>query len=210
MPLLLLIRHGENDFVKTARMAGRLPGVHLNERGKTQAQDLAKGLAETPLKAVYASPLERAVETAEPIAKIHKMKISLEPDLMDTDIGKWQGRSWKVLSRTKAWKVVQGAPSRFTFPEGESFLQAQMRIITALDRIVTDHKPKDLIAVVFHADPIKLALAYYLGMPLDNFQRLSIDTGSVTALMVGQMGAHLLWTNQKPPFNFPHPPKKKK
>jgi probable phosphoglycerate mutase len=150
------------------------------------------------------------VETAEPIAKIHKLEIRLVPGLMDTDIGKWQGRSWKVLSRTKAWKVVQGAPSRFTFPGGESFLQAQMRIITALDGIVANHKSKDLIAVVFHADPIKLALAYYLGMPLDNFQRISIDTGSVTALMVGQMGAHLLWMNQKPPFNIPHPSKKKK
>ncbi len=120
MPLLLLIRHGENEYVKTGKMAGRLPGVHLNERGRQQADQLAQALAHAPLKAIYASPLERALETAEPIAAGRKLEIQLRPDLMDNDIGKWQGRSWKALRRTKKWKLVQGAPSRFRFPEGRA------------------------------------------------------------------------------------------
>src|SRR5678815_3252550 len=134
MPLLLLIRHGENDYVKTGKMAGRIPGVHLNERGQKQAQALGEALKEIPIKAVYSSPLERAMETAQPIAESHKLTILPEPDLMDTDIGKWQGKSLKVLRLMKAWKIVQSAPSRFRFPEGESFTEAQTRYVNTLER----------------------------------------------------------------------------
>src|SRR5512147_148408 len=107
MPLLLLIRHGENDYVKTGRAAGRKPGVHLNERGREQAEALGKALANIPLKAIYSSPLERALETAEPIASAHKLEIQTEAGLLESDIGKWQGKSWKVLRLTKVWKIVQ-------------------------------------------------------------------------------------------------------
>lgn len=202
MPLLLLIRHGENDYVKTGKLAGRIPGVHLNEKGRKQAQALGEALTDVPLKAVYSSPLERAMETAQPIAESHKLTILQEPGLMDTDIGKWQGRSLAALRLIKAWKVVQSAPSRFRFPEGESFLDAQTRYVDALERIIARHKPKDVVAVVFHADPIKLAVAHYIGLPLDQFQRLGCDTGSVSALAIGEMGASLLKMNHRPPFDF--------
>lgn len=207
MPLLLLIRHGENDFVKTGKLAGRLPGVHLNEKGQNQAQALGEALKDVPIKAVYSSPLERAMETAAPIAEAHKLTIVQQPDLMDTDIGKWQGKSLAVLRLTKAWKVVQSAPSRFRFPEGESFIDAQTRYVDALEHILTKHKPNDVVAVVFHADPIKLAVSHFLGMPLDHFQRLGCDTGSLTAVHVSEMSAHLIKLNQRPPFEFL--PKKK-
>ena len=210
MPLLLLIRHGENEFVKTGKMAGRMPGVHLNERGRQQAVELAEALSDVPLKAIYASPLERARETAEALAGERKLEIQLRPDLMDTNIGKWQGRTLKQVRRLKKWKIVQQAPSRFTFPEGESFLQNQTRIVSCLDEIAASHKPKDIVAVVFHADPIKLAVAHYLGMPLDHFQRLGCDTASVTILFVSETGAHLVKLNQRPPFDFLPKLKKKK
>ena len=210
MPLLLLIRHGENDYVKTGKMAGRLPGVRLNDRGQKQAQALSEALRDVPIKAIYSSPLERAMETASPIAESHKLTIIQESDLMDTDIGKWQGKSLKMLRLTKAWKIVQSAPSRFRFPEGESFTEAQTRYIGALERIIQKHhKPQDVVAVVFHADPIKLAVAHFLGMPLDHFQRLSCDTGSLTALYVGDASANLIKLNQRPPFDFLPKDKKK-
>jgi probable phosphoglycerate mutase len=115
------------------------------------------------------------------------------------------------LRLTNAWKVVQHAPSRFQFPEGESFIDLQTRIVDALEAIVKRHnKPKDIIAVVFHADPIKLAVSHFLGLPLDHFQRLSSDTGSLTALFVGEMGANLLKLNQRPPFDFLAENKKQK
>jgi probable phosphoglycerate mutase len=210
MPLLLLIRHGENEFVKTGKMAGQLPGVHLNERGRKQVTELAGALEQVPLKAIYSSSLERAIETAEPIAESHKLEIQIRPQLMDNDIGKWQGRTLKQLRRIKKWKVVQEAPSRFKFPEGESFLETQTRIASCLDEIAASHKPKDIVAAVFHADPIKLAVAHYLGMPLDHFQRLGCDTASVTVLYVSETGAHLIKLNQRPPFEFLMKPEKKK
>ena len=122
---------------------------------------------------------------------------------MDANIGQWQGRSWKVLRLTKVWKIVQNAPSRFRFPDGESFPEMQTRIANALERIVKKHnKPHDIVVVVFHADPIKLAVSHFLGLPLDNFQRLSCDTGSLTAIHASESGSNLVKLNQRPPFEF--------
>ena len=203
MPLLLLIRHGENEYVKTGKLAGRIPGVNLNEKGQKQALSLAEALKNVAIKALHSSPLERAMQTAQPIADSHGLKIEQEPDLMDTNVGLWEGKSLKMLRLTNLWKVVQASPSRFRFPQGESFLEAQARYVGALERIVRQHnKPRDIIAVVFHADPIKLAVSHFLGMPLDHFQRLSCDTGSLTALFINEMGANLLKYNQRPPFDF--------
>lgn len=202
MTLLLLIRHGENDFTKKHKLAGHLPGVHLNERGQKQAQALGEAFRGVPLKAIYSSPLERAIETATPIAEATRLDVQKEAGLIETNVGKWQGRSLAVLRLTKYWKVIQHAPSRAQFPEGESFHECQSRIVTALDGILRKHKPIDIIACVFHADPIKLTVAHYIGMPLDQFQRLGCDTGSVTALHIGDMGASLIKLNQRPPFDF--------
>lgn len=210
MPILLLIRHGENDYSKKGRFAGRLPGIHLNDRGQKQADELGKALAETPIKAIYSSALERAMETAAPIAQARKLNIIQEPGLMESNVGKWQGQSIRKLALTKYWKIVQHAPSRAGHPGGESFLQTQTRITSALDAICAKYKPRDIIACVFHADPIKLAIAHYIGLPLDHFQRLGCDTASLTMLSVGESGASLMKLNQHPPFEFLSQPKKKK
>jgi probable phosphoglycerate mutase len=205
MPLLLLIRHGENEYVKTGKLAGRLPGIHLNQRGQDQARALGEALKDVPIKAIYSSPLERAMETAAPIASARKLQIIQEPNLMDADIGKWQGKSWKVLSLTKVWKIVQHSPSRFRFPEGESFPEIQTRISNVLESIIKKHnKPHAdaIVVVVFHADPIKLAVSHFLGLPLDHFQRLGCDTGSLTAIHASDSGANLVKLNQRPPFEF--------
>jgi probable phosphoglycerate mutase len=212
MPLLLLIRHGENDFTKKHKLAGYTPDVHLNERGQNQAQALGAALKDVPIKALYSSPLERAIETATPIARVRGLEIQVEPRLIETNVGKWQGRSLAALRMQKAWKVVQSAPSRAQFPEGETFYECQARIVAALDSIARSYKPQDTVACIFHADPIKLAVAHYIGLPLDHFQRLSCDTGSLTALYVGEAGANLIKLNQRPPFEFltqPKPPKEK-
>ena len=209
MPVLLLIRHGENDYTRKGIMAGRRAGVHLNERGREQAQELAKTLAGVPLVAIYSSPLERAMETAAPIATPHKMEIIQEPNLLDGKVGKWEGKSLKTLRLTNAWKVVQHSPSRFQFPEGESFVELQARVVHVLEGVVKKYnKPKDIVAVVFHADPIKLAIAHYIGLPFDHFQRLMIGTGSVSILTLFPTGAALMALNLTPPFTLPMPPKK--
>ena len=209
MPLLLLIRHGENDYSKTGRLAGRLPGVILNERGLKQAEELAKALGNAPLAAVYSSPLERAMQTAEPIAEARGLKVVPAPRLMEANVGEWQGKSVRRLALSKYWRVVQSAPSRARHPGGESFAEVQVRVASALDEICARHRDRDMIACVFHSDPIKLAVAHYIGLPLDHFQRLGCDTCSVTMLAVGASSAHLIWLNRRPPFEFPAPPKRK-
>ncbi|HUH99008.1 MAG TPA: histidine phosphatase family protein [Anaerolineales bacterium] len=209
MPILLLIRHGENDYTRKHRLAGQLPNVHLNERGQAQARALAEALKEVPLRAVYSSPLERAAETAAPIAELHSLQVIAEAGLIETDVGRWQGRSLAALNLTKHWRVVQHAPSRAQFPQGETFYQCQSRVVNSLDTLLARHKSQEVIACVFHSDPIKLAIAHYLGLPLDHFQRLGCDTGSVSAIAVGEMGAQLMWLNRRPPFELKFPPKKK-
>ena len=209
MPLLLLIRHGENEYTTRRKLAGYLPDVHLNERGQKQAQALGDALKDVPLKAIYSSPLERAIETAAPIAAARGLEVQAEAGLLETDVGKWQGRSLKALRLVKHWKVIQHAPSRARFPEGETFYECQARIVAALDSICSRHKPKDIVAAVFHADPIKLAVSHFLGLPLDHFQRLGCDTGSITVLNIGEMGAALIKLNQRPPLEFLSKEKKK-
>jgi probable phosphoglycerate mutase len=204
MSTLLLIRHGENDYLVKNRMPGHIPSIHLNGRGHEQAAELVRTLNRLPIKAIYSSPLERAVETAEPLAQTLGLGIQLLPGLTDTDVGEWEGRSWKVLSRTRLWKVIQQTPSQFQFPGGETFVQAQERVVRALDAIASAHAD-ELIAVVFHADPIKLAIAHYLGLSLDNFQRLTAHTGSVTILKMDGFAVKLLALNLIPPFSFPKP-----
>jgi probable phosphoglycerate mutase len=210
MTILLLIRHGENEYVKTGRMAGRLPDVHLNERGQQQARELAEALAQAPIKALYSSPMERAVETAMPLAQKLELEINIQPGLVETNIGEWAGMELKAARKLPEWKIVQSTPSRFRFPGGESFLEMQSRLVNEIESIARLHKKDDVVACISHADPIKLIVAYYMGMPLDHFQRLGCDTASVTMLMLAETGAALLKLNQRPPFQFPLPEKKKK
>ncbi len=205
MPLILFIRHAENDHMKKGRLAGRLPGVHLNEEGRTHAQATADKLKDAPLKAIYSSPLERALETAEIIAQPHNLPVAVRPGLMETDCGEWQDKSVKSLSRTKPWRIVQNAPSRFRFPGGEAFADTQMRIRQEVEALCALHDAKDVIACVSHADPIRLAVAFFVGLPMDLFQRLGLSPASITALMVGEMGSQLLTLNYDPAFKLSKP-----
>lgn len=182
---LLLIRHAENEYTRTGKLAGRMPGVHLNETGRKQALALAERLKAAPIRAVYASPLERARETAQPLAEAKKLGVEICAGLSEIDFGGWAGRSLKVLARTNLWRQVQQQPSRMIFPEGESFWAAQGRAVQAVEQLARDH-PKELIAAVTHADVIKLVIAHYLGQPLDLFQRLVISPASITLLHLGQ------------------------
>lgn len=198
MPTILLVRHGENDYVKKGRLAGRLPGVHLNDTGRRQAAWLAEKLKAAPVKAIYSSPLERTLETARPLAEALGLEIQPRFGLIETDCGEWQDQSLKQLKRLQLWKIVQASPSSFTFPGGESFSIAQQRIVAELQAIARQSQPKDLLVCVSHSDPIKLAVAYLIGLPLDLFQRLQVSPGSITALSIGEAGSSLLAMNVQP------------
>jgi probable phosphoglycerate mutase len=181
MTTLLLIRHGENDFMRQHRLAGWLPGIHLNARGRAQAEALIPMLEPLALEAVYSSPLERAVETAAPLARARRLAVKRRTALGEIRYGSWQGRKLSSLRRLKLWPQVQARPSLVTIPEGESFRAAQARMIGEIERLRLRHR--GAVACFSHADPIKLALSFYLGQPLDLFQRLTIDPASVSTLV---------------------------
>jgi broad specificity phosphatase PhoE len=202
MPILLLIRHGENDYLKKNKLPGHIPGIHLNQRGQEQASELSRSLSQFPIKAVYSSPLERAIETAEPLARSLEQRIQIRQGLIDTNPGTWVGRSWKSLRHTRLWKVLQQTPSQFQFPGGETLVSAQQRVVAALDEIADTYKD-ELVAVFFHADPIMLAVTHYLGLPLDNLQRLTVSAGSVTILKMNASSGKLLGLNLIPPISMP-------
>jgi probable phosphomutase (TIGR03848 family) len=206
MPTILLIRHGENEYDKKGRLAGRLPGVHLNETGHQQAEELAKTLENAPLKAVYSSPLERARETAQPIARVKGLEVTPREGLIEVDFGEWQDKTLKSLQKLKLWKVVQGRPSMMRFPSGETFAEAQHRVVQEITTLAGMHEPHDVIACVSHSDLIKLATAYFLGLPLDLFQRLMVGTASITVLHFHESFAVVGNLNYSPNLQFPQPP----
>ncbi len=181
---LILIRHATNDSLREGWLPGRLPGVHLNEAGRLQAEALAERLAGVNLAAVYASPMDRAVETARPIADRHGLEVELHPGLNEIDVGRWEGESFDRLRRRPLWRRILAYPSGTRFPGGETAWEAQARVITALDEIIAAHAG-ETVAVVFHADPIRMAVAHYLGLPLALYRRLKISPASLTVLTLG-------------------------
>jgi probable phosphomutase (TIGR03848 family) len=190
---LLLIRHAINDWVGE-RLAGWTPKVHLNEEGRAQAAALARWLADVPLAAIYSSPLERTRETAQPLAEVHGLTVQVREGLGETRYGEWTGRTLKELKEEELWPVVQVYPSGAKFPGGESLRDTQVRMVAELDAIRDAH-PGQTVAVVSHSDPIKMAVAYYTGLPLDLFQRLTISPASLTAFSFGRFGPRLVCLN---------------
>jgi probable phosphoglycerate mutase len=179
---VLLVRHG-NTATTGIVLPGRAPGLHLSERGVAQAEAVASRIAELRRKpvALYVSPLERARETAAPIATALRLRPLIERGLFECDFGLWTGKRLSLLAKKPEWRAVQNAPSTFRFPEGESFTEMQLRIWTTLERLAHKHRNKTIV-VVSHADPIKAAVTYAQGVPLDLFQRTVISTCSISAI----------------------------
>jgi probable phosphoglycerate mutase len=142
---------------------------------------LAERLEPVRLNALYSSPLERCVETAEVVAAGRRADITVDERLGEVQYGSWQGRTYRSLVKTPLWRVVQLTPSQAIFPGGESLLQLQQRGVEAIEDIRTRHR-RAIVGIVSHADMIKAMLAHYLGLHLDLFQRISVETASVSAI----------------------------
>jgi len=190
MPTLILARHGETDVIGK-RLTGRITGIHLNANGRKQAYDIAESLHEVKISAIFSSPLERAMETAKPLSEACGIPISPHSGLIEINFGAWQGRPYKQLQKLKLWETVHSAPSKVTFPAGESFPTAQQRMIASLQEIFSVMGEKDIAICFSHCDPIRLALAYFLNMALDDFQRLSVEPGSLSLVSLIDMKPHL-------------------
>jgi probable phosphoglycerate mutase len=193
----LFIRHGQTPTTGK-HLPGRAPGLHLSETGQKQAQAAADALAQLKkLDAIYSSPLERARETAAPIAAARGLKVKVDKGLLEVDVGDWTGEELKKLRRTQEWKLVHGHPSGFRFPGGESFLELQARIVDTIQRLVAAHRGETIV-MVSHADTIKAAVGYAMGAPLDMFQRFSISPCSITPILYGDGGPMVLAMNWIP------------
>jgi len=184
---ILLVRHGQNDWVQKNRLAGWIPSVHLNDTGRQQAEAAAARLAHLPIKAVYTSPLERCRETAAAIAAPHQLSLTELPTVGEVRYGQWEGAKIRKLAKDPRWTAVQHYPGRFRFPDGESLFEVQARGVAALEELARQH-PEELIVVVSHADLIKLLLAHYLGVHIDLFQRVVVSPASVSVLALHPEG----------------------
>jgi probable phosphomutase (TIGR03848 family) len=192
---ILLVRHGVTATTGKV-LPGRAPGLHLSARGLEQARRAAHRLGELEVapSALYASPLERTRETAAPIARELGLRVRRDPGLLECDFGEWTGASLASLRKKAQWRAVQHAPSTFRFPGGESFTEMQLRIWNALERLATRHRGETIV-VVSHADPIKAAVTFAQGVPLDLFQRTVISTCSISAVMLGDATPVVLTVN---------------
>ncbi len=188
------MRHGRTPSTGSV-LPGRAPGLHLADEGQAQARALAEHLASLErVDAVYTSPMERARETARPLAQARGLRARTARGLLECDFGAWTGRSLKELARLPEWATVQAYPSGFRFPEGESFAEMQSRTTATLRTLVERHQGGVVVAVS-HADPIKSAVADALGTHLDLFQRIVVSPCSVTAVCYGPGGPRVLTVN---------------
>lgn len=198
---MILVRHGRTTANTAGTLAGRTPGVRLDDTGLAQAERAAARLAVVPLTAVVSSPLERCRQTAGAIARAQSSRPRVQTDrgLTECDYGHWQGRALKDLAKEPLWKVVQSQPSAATFPGGESMAAMQARVVDAVRRrdaaIEQAHGPAAVWVAVSHGDLVKALLADALGMHLDLFQRLNVDPASLSIVRYTASRPFVLGTN---------------
>lgn len=183
---VLLVRHGDNDFTGHT-LIGWTPGIHLNDRGRLQAARLAERLGHVPIRAIYSSPLERALETMEPLAARLRLEIRTCDALGEIRIGEWTGRTIRDLESDPRWQRFNMHRSTARIPGGELMLEVQTRMVEALEEIRRNH-PEETVVAASHGDPIRAALLHYLGMPLDFIHRLEIRTASVSVIVLNDWG----------------------
>ena len=192
--VVVLVRHGQTGTTGKV-LPGRAPGLHLADAGREQAERAAARIAELKqVDAVYASPLERARETAAPIAAARGLRVRTERGLLECDFGDWTGQELKTLMKLPEWGAVQRYPSGFRFPNGESFVEMQQRMVGAIEKLRAAH-PGGVVVAVSHADTIKAAVAHAMGTHLDLFQRIVISTCSISAIAYSPGGPAVLTVN---------------
>ncbi|MDT0203574.1 MSMEG_4193 family putative phosphomutase [Nocardioides sp. AE5] len=187
MATVVLVRHGRSTANTGGVLAGRTPGVDLDETGREQARLAAERLAPVPVARIVSSPLERCRQTAEAlVAAQPQVTVDIEPGLLECDYGDWSGRTISDLLKEPLWKTVQHQPSAAGFPGGETLSAMMARAVAAVRRIDAEveasHGESAVWVAVSHGDIIKAILADALGMHLDLFQRLHVDPASMSII----------------------------
>jgi broad specificity phosphatase PhoE len=177
--MLLLIRHALVDACGRY-LAGRQRGIHLNAGGRLQAAQLGRCLATIPLRAIYSSPMERAIETALAVAG-NGRSVTVAPDLNEIDFGQWTGVAFEELDARPEWRAFNASRSSTPIPGGERMANVQARAF----RCVMDlhrHHPGEVIAIVSHGDVLRSIVARVIGTPLDKIGSFEIDPASISVL----------------------------
>ena len=190
------VRHGSHDRLGRV-LCGRMPGVTLSEQGAAERQALARRLTREPIDAVYASPLERTVETAEPIAQALGRPLQLSEDLLEVDYGEWTGAAFADLEGRPEWRAWNERRTSALPPGGESMAQVQMRVGRFINEAVQRH-PGQRVAAVSHGDVIKAALMAGLGLSLDEHHRIEVSPGSLSVVAAGDWGLKVHSMNEVP------------
>jgi probable phosphomutase (TIGR03848 family) len=183
---VLLLRHARSTSNQSGRLAGRTPGIGLDDHGRAQAQALVERLAATPLAAVLSSPAQRCTDTLAPLNLARGLQISVDERLGEVDYGAWTGQPLRSLAKQPLWKVVQLHPSAAVFPDGEAMAQVQARAVTAIRewdvKIAAEHGRHAVWLACSHGDLVKAVLADALGLHLDLFQRIVVDPCSISVV----------------------------
>jgi probable phosphoglycerate mutase len=193
MTTFLLIRHAMNPWIGRA-LAGHTPGVHLDDEGRGQAQRLVERLQDVRIDAIYSSPLERALETAEPLAAARGLAIQPRQRLIEIGFGEWTGREIALLDDDAHWKRFNSFRSSTRIPGGELMTEVQTRMLDEMEELRQNHRDGS-VALFSHADVIKCAVTFYAGAPLDFMHRFEISPASVSIIKLNDQGAQLLAVN---------------
>ncbi|MEJ0014615.1 MAG: histidine phosphatase family protein [Actinomycetota bacterium] len=178
---VVLVRHAHSMGNLKGILAGRDNQIGLSPRGQKEAIKLSHYLADVKFDAIYSSPLKRCNETLAPLIDRTGASIAFVDALVEMEYGEWSGQALKKLSKSALWNLIQTRPSTVRFPGGESFSEMSTR---ANQSILDLAKGKNRILVLSHGDVIKSIVAFHLGMPLDSFQRISIDPASITTIRI--------------------------
>lgn len=194
MSTIYLVRHAAHDLLGSV-LTGRMPGVRLGALGVQQCEGLARRFARDRVAGVYTSPLERARETAEPIAARHDLEVEVLETATEVDYGGWSGLEFSTLDADPRWEEWNRSKATYRPPGGETLLDVQWRGVSAIETIVRAH-PDDRAVLVSHGDVIKAILAYYLGLAVEGIGRFEISPASISTLAVGTWGAKVHAINE--------------
>jgi len=190
---IVLLRHGQTDWIGHA-IAGRQPGVHLNAEGAAQALRVRDRLANVPIDAIYSSPLDRTRETAAPLATARGLDVRTCDEAIELDFGDWTSHRFADLGEDAGWRRFNSFRSFSRAAGGELMPEVQLRIVRAIERLRAAH-PGQTVVVVSHGDVIRAAVAYFLGVPLDLFQRIEIGPASVSRVRLFDDAVSVLGVN---------------
>ena len=191
---ILFVRHVPHEHQDKVHVS-RTEGVKLAKDAPKRLARLADRLRREKLAAVYASPVSRAIETAMAATERRREEVRVLDDLTETEFGEWTGKTVEEVHRDPRHGVWNRVRSLARPPGGETMLEVQARMVHGIEALRRDH-PDQTVAVFSHGDPIKCAILYLLGMPLDFYDRIDVDPGSITTTMVGDWGAKVHRLNE--------------